>query len=41
VSHVRIHSSRFLYAMRRNTCLPRNFVIAQNLRRFWRRTVWP
>lgn len=36
MSRVRTHSSRFLFAVRRNICLPRNFIIAENLRRFWR-----
>jgi hypothetical protein len=34
---VRRDPSRFLYAVRRNVCLPRNFVLAENFRRFWRR----
>lgn len=34
---VRVSSKRFLYAVRRNLILPRNFVIAENHRRFWRR----
>ena len=40
-ARVRRDSSRFLYAARRNCCLPRNFIIAENWRRFWRRTVFP
>ena len=32
---VRRGSRHFLYAVRRNLCLPRNFVIAENYRRFW------
>jgi hypothetical protein len=35
--HVRFSNRHFLYAVRRNLCLPRSFVIAENYRRFWRR----
>lgn len=34
---VRHNSSLFLFAVRRNICLPRNFILAENWRRFWRR----
>jgi len=36
---VRRDQRRFLYAVRRNLCLDRNFVIAENYRRFWRRDI--
>jgi hypothetical protein len=38
---VRRSHSRFVYAVRRNCCLPRSFIIAENLRRFWKRTGTP
>ena len=34
---VRRSSSRFMYAVRRGICLPRNYVVAENWRRFWYR----
>jgi len=37
---VRRDQRRFLYAVRRNLCLDRNFVIAENYRRFWRPHPW-
>lgn len=33
---VRFSSRHFLYAVRHNLTLPRNFIIAENHRRFWR-----
>lgn len=41
LGRVRRDPSRFLYCVRRNICLERNLIIAENLRRFWRRTAWP
>lgn len=38
-ARVRRSSSYYLYAVRRNICLPRNFILAENLRRFWRKYV--
>jgi hypothetical protein len=34
----RRYSRHFLYCVKRNLYLPRNFIIAENWRRFWRRT---
>jgi hypothetical protein len=41
LGRVRRDNSLFLFCVRRDIKLPRNYVIAENWRRFWRRCNFP